>query len=832
MGYFNINHDLFKPSSKLKQPSTTPSIQQKLEGNLQRLAPTPPPSPTPETMPTPQPQPQVQQAPQTGMGKVFAALNKPSEWIQKLLTKGKTYEESYTNPDTNFYKLNEFTRKANPARLIPGVAKKQDETWQKAMQSDTVKKIGGTANRVVLDPLNAIPFGKIFKFVGKGISKVDDVVKLSKFGDKIMDTARSTPAVYKVIEKFNPYFRNPEFGKMLKETEGVTGKRLNDLYKLIKDTAKNLSPAQQTRIGQLLEGGIDTSKKYEQLAAPLRELTEKIGKEAVDLGILSRKSFNKYRGVYMKHIFEKYLDVSKNQGFVRRVAPGIGQQFSKMRRGTEGYIKEFAAPTFAGLGSGIKDIEAARFYKKIASDFGAGVEVVKKGRKIINRIVPEGYEYAPHVIANSKVARFFKNKALPKSIVEYINKTSEIKKVTGWDKMLNAWKAGKTIYNPAYHVRNVLSNQILTDMSTGKGLIQTASDYVGAVRQYVGKGNQKFVNAAETIGLIKQKRFGAALDEFLETAEIVEKSKGRKILDFPRKLQTVTEETSKLNVFKSWVEKFAKQAGKTVDDALKDSELLKKAAGKAEEAIFSPYRLNQTERGLARNLIPFYSFTRQVIPFTMKTLFNNPARIAKYSKAKREVENLSKSESRPAYAENFVRLPFKNKRGESMYFDPTYILPFGNVFEGGERGKLPFGLGFNPIFTEAAQQMANKDFYYDQPITKFESEGMAGKNTAARASHAFRTMSPQILNNLISKVFPAVTGKADYAGRERNLPQALLDTLGGIKTQFIGSQKGVMDQYYKTKTTIRSKQNDIKKILNDNSLTESQKRKYIQQILQ
>lgn len=836
MAYFNIDHTKFKPSSKQgAAPSASPSTQARLEGNLKRLEqPVPSPAPAPSAIPSTAPL--VEQPKRTGMGKVFDLLNKPSEWAQGLLTGGRTYEEALGDESSGFHKTAKAVSKYNPVsllnRLNPVSRMKQDQSWKDITKNDTGKKVVGAAGRFVLDPLNFIPFGKIGGVIGKVGSKIDDVVKLSKFGDKLMDTARATPAIYKVAEKFSPYFRNPEFGKLMKETEGITSKRLNDLYGLIKTTAKNMSPEQQRRIGAVLEGGIDTSAKYEKLAAPLRELTEKIGQEAVDLGILSKKSFAKYKGVYMKHIFEKYIDVSKTQGFVKRVAPGIGKQFAQKRRGVEGYIKEFSAPTFAGIGAGIKDIEAAKFYKKLATDFGTGVEVVRKGRKIVQRVVPDGFQFASHAITNSKVAKFFKNKALPTSIIEYINKTSEVKKVTGWDKMINAWKAGKTIYNPAYHVRNLVSNQILSDMSTGRGLVRTVGDYVGAVKQYIGKGNQKFVDAASSIGIIKQKRFGAALDEFLEMAEVVEKSKGRKVLDFPRKLQTITEETSKLNVFKSWVDKLAKQAGKSVDEALKDPELLKKAAEKAEEAIFSPYRLNQTERGIAKDLIPFYSFTRQVVPFTAKTLVSNPARLAKYGKAQREVENFSENQTRPSYAENFVRLPFKNKTGEQAYFDPTYIYPFGNVFESGERGKLPFGLGFNPVFTEVAQQMANKDFYYDQPITKYESEGMGGENLRSRIGHAARTAAPQFLSNMASKVIPAATGKPDYAGRERNLTQSLIDSLLGIKTQFIGSQKGVLDQYYKSKANTRSKQNDIKKIINDNSLTEEQKRKLLQKVLE
>lgn len=838
MGYFNIDFSKFTPSSKQATPSATPTVSQKLNTNLEKIIPTTPPmsSPTPmsrvPTTPVTVTQPAVKETPKTGMGKLFNWLNKPSEWTQSLLTGGRTYEEAYGDPNSAFYKVNKAAVDLSPLNIIPGYKAKQEEKWNKAMENETAKKIGGSAWRFIADPLNFIPFGKIGGLIGKGASKVDDVLKLSKMGDKVMDWARETPAIYKTVEKtVNPFFRNPEFGKLMKQTEGVTGKRLNDLYDLIRKTAENLSPAQQKRIGQILEGGIDTSAKYDKLAAPLRKLTEEIGQEAVDLGILSRKSFEKYRGVYMKHIFDKYLDVTKGQGFTKRVAPGIGNQFNKVRKGAEGYVREFTAPTFLGLGSGIKDIEAAKFYKKIANDFGVGVDTIKKGRKIIDRVVPEGYEFAGKAITNSKVAKFFKNKALPSSIIDYINRTSDIKKVTGWDKMLNAWKAGKTIYNPAYHVRNVISNQILTDMSTGKGLINTVSDYVGAVKQYIGKGNQKFVDAAADLGIIKQKRFGAALDEFLDSAKVVEQSKFQKVADFPRKLQTVTEETAKLNVFKSWIEKLAKKAGSTIDDALKNPDILQKAASKAEEAIFSPYRINQFERAAIGQAIPFYSFTRQVIPFTIKTLMQNPARIAKYAKTKREIENFSKDEGRPSYAENYIRLPIKNEKGEPLYFDPTYIYPFGNVFEGGERGKLPFGLGFNPIFTEIAQQMANKDFYYDQPITPYESENLRSKNTQARVKHALRTAAPQFLSNVASKIIPAITGKPDYAGRQRNFVQSAIDTVGGIKTQYISPSKGILDKYYNLTNETRSKQNDIKKILNDNSLTDEEKRDLIEKVL-
>jgi len=93
------------------------------------------------------------------------------------------------------------------------------------------------------------------------------------------------------------------------------------------------------------------------------------------------------------------------------------------------------------------------------------------------------------------------------------------------DKLLTAWKAGKTIYNPAYHVRNFISNQILADMSTGRGLGRGIIDYFKAVRNYVDKGkNTQFMNEAVENGLIKRSNFTQVLGEIISPETVQNKS--------------------------------------------------------------------------------------------------------------------------------------------------------------------------------------------------------------------------------------------------------------------------------------------------------------------
>ena len=61
-----------------------------------------------------------------------------------------------------------------------------------------------------------------------------------------------------------------------------------------------------------------------------------------------------------------------------------------------------------------------------------------------------------------------------------------------------------------------------------------------------------------------------------------------------------------------------------IQEAIKNKAWIRGAVDKAEEAIFSPYRISQAERNLVSRLVPFYSFARQALPFTLKTLANNP----------------------------------------------------------------------------------------------------------------------------------------------------------------------------------------------------------------
>lgn len=868
-----------------------------------------------------------------GLGKVGEILNKPSEMTENFLTRGKGYETTLQNL---------------------GVKNKYAQAGL------------SLAGRVALDPLNLLGVGLVrnalrlpqlgtkIASMGSKISKLPKVQKAIGF-------ARKTPLIYKPLEAtVAPYFRNPEVGKIIEGTKEATTGRLQKLYRQVSDSSKGLSRTEQIRIGQLLEGGVSVSPKAEKLrgtADKFRVLGEQVGKELVDAGLLSPDDYAKYQGKYMHHFWD--LGAKGQNPFMKlSEVPTISGNTQKFRTGAQGYVKEFAPATFKGLGSSIKDIEAAKMFKTIAAKFGIsadklrnsddltkelvnllvrttkkptpGLGPVKAGfktpqnmgsylldvikqyqpahrtskdvgmgikatqdavngggemfKKVLNpkkselfadtiwgnpkakramayvlrnmgfrdlgeggldialkkvgelplpkqkklqlnvgktsRNIPENFKYAPDELTKSRGGNLLKDTALPEEVIEYLKRARDTKKgplLDIFDKGMSLWKQGKTILNPAYHVRNLASNQILSEMSTGEGLPKTVLNYLKSIKAYRGKGNQQFVNEAIDAGLIKRKNFGEATEEFLNTA-FKKESKFDKIKSIPARAQQFSEDTAKLNVFSTWRKK-----GLSVADAMK----------KAEEAIFSPYKINATERGVMGRLFPFYSFTRQSLPFTAKTLIKNPQRLTKYPKLEKTVENISRDEApnekyMPDWQKKMVRLPIKNKRGQREYLNTKYFYPWGGVLEDDAKG-LPFGLNVNPLIEEYAAQKTGIDPYFK---TEFIREGMpAGKRLKERTKHAANTFLPAMYRSIQGKIIPAIQGRKDYVGRERGIGKTLLGELGALKSYPFDEAAG-RRKYSNTIERIgREFKEEYNIIMKDQSKTFEEKRKEVNALL-
>lgn len=685
----------------------------------------------------------------------------------------------------------------------------------------------------------AAKFPVINKVVGKGLD----------LSHKIMDVAKTNPAVYTSLEKIPglEYLRNPEAGKIITTAQQTASSRISGLFNKVNDVAKGLTPEERVAVGNVIEGGVSTDPKITTRATYIKQLSDKIGQELVDTGVMKQETFNKYKGAYLSHI----ADTVKNQETANLTGSGPLKFFTnslKERKnllgkdGRPDYIREFQFPVFKALAGEIHSAESAKAVNELAEKFGttgnkfektiAGPRVTVEGRVSLSDILP------------ANVARKFKDVSVPQEVADYVKKTYSNAPQGLFDriasKAMSFWKLGKTIYaGPAYHARNLMSNQILSDMSTGAGLPATLAGYGKAVAAYLGKGDAKtagYLQEMKDAGIINRMGISEGIQSLRPGVFGQTDNKLAKIIKSPIQFQKASEQTAKLNVYSFWRNK-----GLSIEDAGK----------KAEEAIFSPYNISQTERGLVRNTIPFYSFTRQALPFTVKTAVNKGGRLTKYDKAKTAIEGLSPEGSAnnpnlPADRQGEIRLPIKDKEGNYTYFDPTYILPFGNFGDVGNPlsgGKLPFGLSINPFLGEAAQQAFNKDSYFNQPIAK---SAIPERARTQRVQHAFQSLVPNLLPTDLTgiptgqpdmplrtragnKLYSAFTGQPDYAGRDRSKLQAVLDTFGLKSSVYRPGEQQKWDAVDKNKQ-LKAIVSEMRSVLNNQSIKTADKQKIIQRL--
>jgi len=136
----------------------------------------------------------------------------------------------------------------------------------------------------------------------------------------------------------------------------------------------------------------------------------------------------------------------------------------------------------------------------------------------------------------------------------------------------------------------------------------------------------------------------------------------------------------------------------------------------------------------------------------------------------------------------FARFSFVDEYGREHYWNLTYILPWGDISEGGEFMGIPGSIRpmSQPFVNELAQQIGNYDFFWKDEIVP-EKE-LAGKTkmqkfiteAKLRGAHLGRTMAPTPVIDIL-KGKAALSGQPDYKGRERAKGVVAADVFAGVK---------------------------------------------------
>lgn len=568
--------------------------------------------------------------------------------------------------------------------------------------------IGGIALDIAVDPLTYVG--------GLGIvGKVTKVTKLEKVGAKVISKIPLMDEASELIGRLFIY----RFGQdpIYKEIAERTTKNIvvgnENLLEIVKPLTKLDSPTQKI-IAEARKAGTleELSPKLLEKAKPAFDELDRLGKEAVDVGLLKKEIYEQNVGKYIARLYKKH---EIPEGITQKVKTAFDRKplridLSRFKKRTDipddvreamGEILEAGYPTAKALVQLNSAIERAKMFREVATKWGKS-------------IAGEGLEK----LADTKRLGELANKYVPKAIADDINEIMRIRTPLekGLGKIVAGFKYQKVILNPATHARNIVSNFILNDF---EGLSPARVDiYASAAKQLATKG--KWYKEAKEAGL--------GLNTFAsrEIKDMLLGPEAGKLKPFVKKA------FSKVADLYQKEEEFAKMAqyifqrgkGLSPEDAWKI----------AERATFNYAQVTPFIRRVRESILgfPFITFTYKATPQVIKTAITQPQKIAKYGKIKLGIERMGEEKelererkTQPNWFKDgfYMRLPIKDKYGRSAYLDLTYILPFGDLVSGEyfQRGinratglpeSLPESLlSKSPAFNLIKEVAKNQDFY-------------------------------------------------------------------------------------------------------------------------
>ena len=601
--------------------------------------------------------------------------------------------------------------------------------------------VGGIALDIAVDPLTYIAPVSIVK-------KVPGATKAIEAGTKsFMATRLGQFLGSKLAYRFgqDPIYRAMDERRI--KNIGVGVSNLMDVVRPLTklDSATQRVIADARKAGKLENLPIELLEK----ARPAFDELDKLGKEAVEVGLLKAETYEENVGKYIARLYRKHEipteGVEKIKTIFAEKKP-LRVDLSRFKKRTDipedvreamGEILEAGYPTAKALVQLKNAVENTKFFSEVNTKFAKDV-------------IEEGLELLPSVKTLGSLA----GKAVPKPIADSINEIVRVpgaveKGITKY--IVAPFKFSKVILNPPTHARNIISNFILNDF---EGLSPARLDiYTQAAKQIATKGD--LYQEAKAVGLGVDTFAAQELKSMLtgiETKNLLGKSKEfmNKIADLYQK----EEEWAKMAMYI-----FQKGKGLNPEEALKV----------AERATFNYAQVTPFIRRVRESLwgFPFATFTYKVTPQVLKTLATKPTKISNIGKIKQSIENLSDLQeleaeraTEPQWIRDgfYIKLPAKDKHGRSMYFDMTYIIPFGDLVSGqilerrvsretGLRETLPEAAAGRLPFINIIKEIGkNQDFRGDKIVRDGDSPE---KQSADLFRYLLKVMAPPLIGEQI-----------------------------------------------------------------------------------
>ena len=603
------------------------------------------------------------------------------------------------------------------------------------------------------------------------------------------------------------------------------------------------SETSQLKMGQAITGhDVKLSPKELKLANEAKRALYDLGKQAVELGLLSEETFFKNAGRYMPRLYTSKEYKSLLSAYKLKKPTRMDLSRFKKRKDIPKEVREAMGeiltpgyPVAKGLMQLTHDIEMARFFKGIAANKDWAIVkapvIGKNGKPVYKRYssyhpltgekidhvklkteftdpIPEGFQQLPKDKRLGPLAEAYVHPEIYADLMETIKMRSKGEKT--WLKALGAWKFGKVVLSPKTHARNLLSNSVLVHLG-GLPMYEQPVYLTKAAYEMRGKGG--YWKAAKENGLLTNTFIEAELRSLFGEATDLG---GVRAGSLPEKFGKVGEAWLKAKrvagkaaeLYQAEEQRF--KLAKFIHNIERRKMTPKAAAADAEKWLFNYEKVTKAQQKYRTKWYgaPFATFTLKAIPRMAEAMVKTPWRFALpgaliYGMEKVAQRMIGDSDEvvkakkalRPEWQQgsflgipNFMRTWLVDDYGREYYLNLSYILPWGDLAESGGIGGIPGSLTplSMPVTKEAWQQIGNYDSFWKEAIVK--DEDLAGKSTSdkikmqasKRAQHALQTFAPTPVID-IQKGYSKLRGRPDYRGRDRALEAVIGDVFFGIK---------------------------------------------------
>jgi len=692
-----------------------------------------------------------------------------------------------------------------------------------------VAKEAGEAGRVL------VPTSEELSQVGAQMSKANLYIKFigEPFYNKVMDVGR------KYIPKPLQRFFLDEYG-IPKEFAGMREERLTSARMKTQEAVdwagergamatpeeseailKAVTDPERTGIAKLKDPKLVEQSQF------IADKMSALGDEATELGLIREKSQLFHEGRYLPKIdkmtfadklkFAKYKMSGrlKQRGEIRTITKDKLAEYES--KGWEwfdditsegervGYkVRKFVPfgdvqDPYVLMAKGVADLEHDIAIAKIIKDVATNPEWAS-AEPIKNFVKLGDYKIDSRMGKISNIRDMYVQPDIARELAEMIRYQRPINQFMS--SMLSLWKIGKTAYNPPTHARNLISNAILSDVVGGLSPFRRFDIYASSLRDLATQKGQYFKEFRDAGGMgntfVNQEinQIFRASEGAKNPIQLFRRITESKFLGAPSRLYQAEEQWFKLANFT-----FQRQRGLSIAESIAE----------ANKAVFDYSKVSPFVRKARRTIAPFITFPAKAAPRLFEATIKHPLRVGKYILAFKYLTDYSKHKlglSDEQYAEikrnlpeemrsnQWVLMPEKDKNNNLLFFNATYVSPWGELVSGGSMIPLPGGsvaeqiiAPTNPLFRVSAELITNKSIFTKQPIWK-TGENWIKKGAMHAAEAALPPTTPLIGRTAEGIRQNLIMQKQNRYGETKSRLRAVGDVVGLRTTSVnMGRQK-------------------------------------------